>query len=83
MRSDTHRRHKSEKDSFMMIVYVYPQSLVYGTIGPTSAIRVSHPLHEIIIMRGLLLQVMPLKDTPTKRKKEKYQKKERKIILYI
>jgi len=55
----------------MMIVYVYPQSLVYGTIGPSSAIRVSHPLHEIIIMRGLLLQVMPLKDTPTKRKKEK------------
>ena len=62
----------------MMIVYVYPQSLVYGTIGPTSAIRVSHPFHEIIIMRGLLLQVMPLKDTPTKRKKEKYQKKEKK-----
>lgn len=61
----------------MMIVYVYPQSLVYGTIGPSSAIRVSHPLHEIII-RGLLLQVMPLKDTPTKRKKEKYQKKEKK-----
>ena len=30
----------------MMIVYVYPQSLVYGTIGPSSTIRVSHPLHE-------------------------------------
>ena len=60
-----------------MIVYVYPQSLVYGTIESTSAVRVSHPLHEII-MRGLLLQVMPLKDTPTKRKKEKYQKKEKK-----
>ena len=59
-----------------MIVYVYPQSLVYGTIGPFSTIRVSHPLHEI--MRGLLLQVIPLKDTPTKRKKEKYQKKEKK-----
>jgi len=60
-----------------MIVYVYPQSLVYGTIEPSSTLRVSHPLHEII-MRGLLLQGMPLKDTPTKRKKEKYQKKERK-----
>jgi hypothetical protein len=70
MRSDTHRRHKSEKDSFMMIVYVYPQSLVYGIIEPSWTLRVSHPLHEII-MRGLLLQVMPLKDTPTKRKKEK------------
>ena len=33
---------------------------------------------EDSIMRGLLLQVMPLKDTPTKRKKEKYQKKEKK-----
>ena len=76
--ADTHEAMRTVKSCNEMVVCGHPHPPKYNRQSlPPGQKEDSMDSHEII-MRGLLLQAMPLKNTPTKRKKEKYQKKEKK-----
>lgn len=70
----------------MMIVYVYPQSLVYRPIEPSSTLRVSHPLqwhhHAWASNAGDAIERHNML-TVKERKKSTKRKKENIIIYYI